>query len=248
MSGILIAHTGAELIGREELALIPTPKGSYSHKPIPHIEIVESLERVLTEVHFQVRRQEFAVSKDGMRMFGVLDLAEELTSQTGLSIGIRNSNDKSMALGVTAGYRVFVCDNMAFSSDFQPVFAKHIHSMSMTDIAVLCVQRLQESIGSMQEQIAKLNSRYVTDREAKEIIYDAFVSRSFGLPQAMFMKVHELYFNTTVFAISDAYSQAFGPRTLWSLSNAFTTAFKSLVPIQKFRCTAKLADFLREKM
>ena len=240
MSGILVAHSGAELIGREELALIPTPKGSYSHKPIPHIEIVESLERVLTEVHFEVRRQEFAVSKDGMRMFGVLDLAEKLTPQTGLSMGIRNSNDKSMALGITAGYRVFVCDNMAFSSDFEPVFSKHIHSMSITEIAVQCVQRLQESIGTMQESIAKLSSREISDREAKEVIYDAFVSRSFGLPQNLFMTVHELYFKCQV--------PEFQGRNLWSLSNAFTAGFKSLAPLQKFRCTAKLADFLKEKI
>jgi hypothetical protein len=248
MAGILSAHSGAELIGRDKLAEIATPKGSYSHKPIPHIEIVESLEKVLTEVKFSVRREEFAVSKDGMRMFGILDLSEELTPQTGMSIGIRNSNDKSMALGMTAGYRVFVCDNMAFSSDFQPIFSKHVHSMSVMDIAVLCVQRLQEATRAMELHIEEMIFRQVSDREVKEIIYDAFTSRSFGLPQSMFMTIHELYFKTNVFAISDAYKEAFGSRTLWSLSNAFTTAFKSLVPIQKFRCTAKLADFLREKI
>jgi len=37
------------------------------------------------------------------------------------SIGIRNSNDKSIRLGLTAGLRVFVCSNMAFSGDFTPV-------------------------------------------------------------------------------------------------------------------------------
>lgn len=240
MSGTLIAHSGAELIGRDELALIPTPKGSYSHKPIPHIEIVEHLEKALIEVHFGIKRQEYAVSRDGMRMFGILDLEEKLTSQTGLSIGIRNSNDKTMALGVTAGYRVFVCDNMAFSSDFQPIFAKHLHSMSITEIAVQCVQRLNESIGSMQDQIVQLTSRRISDQEAKEIIYDAFISRSFGLPQAMFRTIHELYFESKV--------EEFKSRNLWSLSNAFTTGFKSLVPIQKFRCTAKLADFLKERI
>src|SRR5215831_10374902 len=154
MSGVLIAHSGANLIGREELALIPTPKASYSHKPIPHIEIIESLEKVLTEVHLEVRRQEYAVSKDGLRMFGVLDLIKDLTEGTSVSIGIRNANDKTMSLGMTAGYRVFVCDNMAFSSDFQPIFTRHLHSAaSLVDIAVLCVQRLQESIGVMQSRI-----------------------------------------------------------------------------------------------
>jgi len=34
------------------------------------------------------------------------------------------------------------------------------------------------------------------------------------------------------------------PRTLWSLSNAFTSAFKDLDPIPQFRATAKLRSFL----
>jgi hypothetical protein len=38
-----------------------------------------------------------------------------------LSIGLRNSHDKSMRLALTCGYRVFVCSNMAFSGDFTPV-------------------------------------------------------------------------------------------------------------------------------
>jgi hypothetical protein len=36
----------------------------------------------------------------------------------------------------------------------------------------------------------------------------------------------------------------FEPRTLWSLSNAFTSAFKELDPIPQYKATAKLAGFL----
>jgi hypothetical protein len=36
----------------------------------------------------------------------------------------------------------------------------------------------------------------------------------------------------------------FEPRALWSLSNAFTSAFKDLDPIPQFRATAKLGSFL----
>src|SRR5713101_3299027 len=35
------------------------------------------------------------------------------------------SHDKSLRLGLTAGLRVFVCSNMAFSGEFTPVLAKH---------------------------------------------------------------------------------------------------------------------------
>jgi hypothetical protein len=44
-----------------------------------------------------------------------------------------------------------------------------------------------------------------------------------------------LYFNTAV--------EEFQPRTMWSLNNAFTSAF-GLKPIPQFKATGKLAGFL----
>jgi hypothetical protein len=39
----------------------------------------------------------------------------------------------------------------------------------------------------------------------------------------------------------------FEPRTTWSLSNAFTSAFKELDPIPRFKATAKLGGFLEAR-
>jgi hypothetical protein len=39
----------------------------------------------------------------------------------------------------------------------------------------------------------------------------------------------------------------FKARTLWSLSNAFTSAFKELEPIPQFKATAKLSGFLEQR-
>jgi hypothetical protein len=36
----------------------------------------------------------------------------------------------------------------------------------------------------------------------------------------------------------------FQARTMWSLSNAFTSAFKDLEPIPQFKATAKLGSYL----
>jgi hypothetical protein len=38
--------------------------------------------------------------------------------------------------------------------------------------------------------------------------------------------------------------EEFRPRTIWSLSNAFTSAFKELDPVPLFKATAKLGEFL----
>jgi hypothetical protein len=48
--------------------------------------------------------------------------------------------------------------------------------------------------------------------------------------------VHDLYFNPKY--------EDFQPRTMWSLSNAFTSAFKELEPIPQFKATAKLGAFM----
>jgi hypothetical protein len=46
----------------------------------------------------------------------------------------------------------------------------------------------------------------------------------------------------------NACNRDFGaPRTIWSLSNAFTSAFKELDPIPQFRATAKLGEFLETR-
>ena len=78
-------------------------------------------------------REEYAVSSDGMKMFGVLDL-ETTFDGCRFSVGIGNSNDKSMRLAVTVGYRVLVCDNMAFHGDFTPVLAMHNKHFSLVDV------------------------------------------------------------------------------------------------------------------
>lgn len=49
------------------------------------------------------------------------------------SIGIRNSHDKSIHLGLTSGLRVFVCSNMAFSGGLTTVLAKHSKSFNLID-------------------------------------------------------------------------------------------------------------------
>jgi hypothetical protein len=44
--------------------------------------------------------------------------------------------------------------------------------------------------------------------------------------------------------IFNPHVEEFAPRTRWSLSNAFTSAFKELDPIPQFKATAKLASFI----
>jgi hypothetical protein len=231
----LLAHSGSAKITREELRVITTPPGSPTHQPIPHHEIVGGLVETLSFRQISVVREEYAVSGDGMKMFGVLDL-ETTFDGCRFAIGIRNSNDKSMRLALTVGYRVFVCDNMAFAGDFTPVLAKHTKRLSLVDILAVGVDRMQRNFEPMRKQVEAWKGARLADEAAKLAIYRAFIESELDVPKHLARRVHDLYFNPTV--------EEFAARTTWSLSNAFTSAFKELDPIPQFKATAKLAAFL----
>src|ERR1700722_20757500 len=128
-SSTLIGYQG-RTISREELALVPTPLATDTHRPVPHHEVIGALIETLGFRHIGVVHDEYAVSPDGMKMFGVLDLATEMHGCR-FSIGVRNSHDKRMRLAMTCGYCVFVCSNLAFAGGFTPVLAKYAQSFSL---------------------------------------------------------------------------------------------------------------------
>jgi hypothetical protein len=232
----LIAHCGARKVTRDELKEMPLPEATRTHQPLSHFEIVEVLDEALSFRHLRVVKDEYAVSQDGLKMFGVMDLDAAFEGGR-FSIGLRNSNDKSMRLALTAGYRVFVCDNMAFSGDFSPLLHKHTSKFNLTDSIAVAVDRIYRGLDSIANQIKLMREYGLTDNDARLIIYRAFVERVLkGVPRQLMPVVHENYF--------DPGHEDFRSRNLWSLSNAFTSAFKSLGPLKQFEATAKLGLYM----
>jgi len=227
--------SSAKKLTREELAQIPTPEGTETHRPIPHHEIVQALVETLGFRHIAVIRDEYAVSGNGMKLFGVLDLETQFDGCR-FSIGIRNAHDKSMRLSMTCGLRVMVCENMAFSGDFTPVLAKHSRSFNLLDAITIGVDRMQRNFEPLRTQVEQWRSQQISDVTAKLIIYRAFVEGELEVTGSLMTVVHGNYFQPQ--------HEEFSPRTLWSLSNAFTSAFKQLDPIPQFKATARLGEFL----
>ena len=98
---------------------------------------------------------------------------------------------------------------------------------------------MQRNFEPMRKQVEAWKSTRLADESAKLVIYKAFVEGQLDVPEHLARRVHELYFNPSV--------EEFAPRTTWSLSNAFTSAFKELDPIPQFKATAKLGEFLEAR-
>jgi len=231
----LMAHTGAQKLTRDQLVTILPPEATDTHKPIAHTELISNLIDGLSYRHINIVKDEYAVSEDGMKLFGVLELESGFEGAR-FALGIRNANDKSMRLALTVGYRVFVCDNMAFHGDFTPVLAKHSKHFNLQDALAIGIDRMQRNFEPMQKQVEGWRKYQLSDAAAKLLIYHAFIEDALEAPKHLARRVNDLYF--------DPQFPDFAPRTFWSLSNAFTSAFKELDPIPQFKATAKLGTFL----
>lgn len=222
-------------ITRAELATLPTPPATETHIPIAHAAVVNTLVETLSHRHIGVVGEEFAVSSDAMEMFGVLDLEAGFESCR-FAIGIRNANNKRFRLACTVGLRVFVCYNLAFRGDYTPVLAKHSKHFSLEDALSIGVDRMQRNFDPMRQQVERWRAQQLSGEAARLTIYRAFIEGELEVPKHLARKVHDLYFNP--------HHEEFAPRTMWSLSNAFTSSFKELDPIPQFKATAKLGEFL----
>lgn len=232
--GTLIAGNTTTLINRSALKHLPLPEATATHQPIAHHELVEQIHESLSYRRLQVVREEYAVSPDGMKCFGLLELNVEY-SGVRFAIGLRNSNDKSMRIGLVAGYRVTVCENKMLTGDFNPLSAKHSKNFNLIDALSVGVDRIQRNISQVSDEIERKKLTVLSQNDAESLIYQAFLNKR--LPISLLRSVHNEYFVKPSF-------EEFTKKTLWSLENAFTTTFKKLKPVKQFEAASKLGKFL----
>ena len=167
------------------------------------------------------------------RMFGVLQIGnhDHLDGKVGLMMGLRNSVDKSLSVGVCFGSKVFVCDNLIFTAyvNEDENGQAFLNTRKHTDIERTradVMTRLHKSISrygvvkEAQENLyrclmeIKIERRRVHDILVKSIVKDI-------IPRKDILNVRENYFNDIEL------SGKFPDPTAWSLFNAYTENAKS---------------------
>lgn len=227
VNGVLLSHVDTQKVGRDVLPYLPVPPATDTFQPVPHNVLVDAIEESLAYRRIMIQRSEFAVSKDGMKCFGLLEVNHEYDGIR-FAIGMRNSNDKSMRLAMVAGYRVFVCDNMSINGEFKPLLAKHTKGLDVIEAVSMGIDRIQRQWSPLREAIDRKRQTYLSQDEASLLIYKAFMEKNF--PVSLIKTVHQDFFEKEP--------------TIWNLENAFTEAFKRLQPLSQFEHTAKLGAYI----
>jgi hypothetical protein len=104
------------------------------------------------------------------------------------------------------------------------------------DILSVGVDRMKRNFEPMRKQVEAWKGTRLLDEVAKLVIYRAFVEGELDIPKHFARVVHNHYFNPQ--------HEEFAPRSMWSLSNSFTSAYKELDGIPQFQATARLGAFL----
>ena len=100
----------------------PAPMGA-KHAPYSFADFSDAICDSIVESGFKIEQEEFAVSKDHMRLHGMLHVsnvsspASTSTPLWNLTVGVRGAHDQSISRGICFGSRVITCSNLCFHGD-----------------------------------------------------------------------------------------------------------------------------------
>ncbi len=219
MSGELVLHRGAWEATKADLASVPVPEETESYCPVPYGRFVEEVELHVPRFGLRVTQERFALSREGDQMFGVLTCTNgNGHTDHALAIGLRNSYDRSLSVGLVAGSIVFCCDNLAFSGEVA-MHRKHTANVfrDLPDLIYRMLSRVSSMQSRIHEEIAAMKAWELSPETADHLLVEAV--RKNVLPASHLPKVMEAWERPK--------HEEFAPRTAWSLYNAFTEAQKS---------------------
>jgi hypothetical protein len=220
----LILHCGATSASREEVDAVATPEGTDTWTPIRHGEIADAVEQSLVGTGLSPRSADYGLTKDGARLFGLFTLAGEHPDYA-LTVGFRNSHDKSFAASVCCGSRVFVCDNLAFAGEvtISSKHTKHLRSR-LTRIVSEAVEKLTVKRQLVERRIALYKETEVASQaHLHDLVLRSF--RADAIPAQAISKV--------IAEFEAPRHPEFRDWNLWNLSNAFTEVLKGYGELER---------------
>jgi hypothetical protein len=228
----LIAHKGAQIVSREQLAEYIPPPATATFQPIGHKKLVDTLTEVMEYRGMHITREQFAVQ--GAKLFGTFDLQWMKMEEYGAAVGFRHATDKSMSIQIAVGARVFVCDNMSFHGDLIAI-RKHTSKLQLDEEMDRAMFRYQQGFRRLVDDIHVQETTEVDYADSKSYVYDIF--RQKIVPMRLFHPVVDDWHQMTIDKVG----------TAWELHNCLTAHIKTMPPAPAFRATARIGKFFAAK-
>ncbi|MBT4131220.1 MAG: DUF932 domain-containing protein [Candidatus Marinimicrobia bacterium] len=173
MTQELLMHTAdGKYATLEELREIALPEETPSYKPVSHYDLATNLAEVSGTLlrDYELERSQYGLARDGAQLFGVHTYRNGSDSM-GLSIGFRNSYDKSMSVGIAIGASVFVCDNLALTGEIA-IARKHTSNVwnDLEELTITTIYRSQHNFTRIVEDAQVMQGQHLSDNDAYRLL------------------------------------------------------------------------------
>jgi len=203
---------GTNTVSEAEVFNVPAVPFTKTFHPVHHKNVIKAVKEAIGVVGMDIVKSEYVLAQNGQRMFGVYDLSQG-TSELSWSIGIRNSMNKSMSLGITAGTKVFICENLCFSGEFL-AFRRHTSGLDIDELAFMAYRSMRQMmpmLQAFQNWHLGLRNYLLPEVDAKLLLVEIMTNSV--IPPSKFSKFNNLY--------SKVYDDS-----LWGFHEAATNVLK----------------------
>jgi len=183
---------------------------------------------------WQIISEEYGLGSDGSKMFGVLRFSPDGHADFSRALGVRNSHDKSLAVGLTAGLSVMVCSNLAFGGE-EVVHRRHTSGIELDSLMAGVFDRMEASFVRLERNAYGLKFRAISIDDARRMIVVAAEMKA--IPSCDILAVLEEFRNPR--------HEEFKERSRWSLLNAFTETAKKYSPARFDLCQRRLSTLFQ---
>ena len=221
-----------KFVGRNEIANVPTPPGTASWHPVPHAEVIDAVTEVVRARNWQILDEQYGLARDGQRMFGVMRINRSSSREWSRCIGIRNSHDQSLPVGLAAGISVMCCSNLAFGGTMV-LKRRHTSRIELGDLVLAAVNELEMEFLNLETVSEDLKLHEVSPDEARAVIVRA--AEAGAVNSCDIVPIFREF--------QKPCHEEFAEPTRWSLLNAFTEHAKKYSPGRAdvcYRCLTKL--------
>jgi hypothetical protein len=214
----LVLHCGAHHFSLDEVARVRTPRPTSTWTPIPHHQLIQTVQKTLATTKLTIGTQAHSLTHDGARYFGLMEIHSRKASEDYCWVlGLRNSHDKIFPAGIVAGASVFVCDNLSFSGDVKFARKHTVHiNRDLPQLVERSIGQLMSKWHHQDKRIEAYKERGISDEAAHDLLIrsvDVGVCANSYIPDVL----HEW---------RNPRHASFEQRNVWSLFNCFTEALK----------------------
>jgi hypothetical protein len=235
MNQLSVSRQG-ERVSADELRLIPYPESTGTYQTLPHHILAEMVKQIGHDIltGFSFYKEEYGLARDGKQLFAV-HTYKNSNAEMGLSIGFRNSYDRSLSVGITIGASVFICDNLMFVGEIK-AFRKHTSNLlqDIKQMILATIYSQKEKYSRLENDAARLKRIAVSDDIAFKVMGVLFGKNIITPRQLPVLKKEWL----------EPSYEAFKERNAWSLYNAATEALKTTPPHQRMEKQIQLHNLM----